>query len=80
MTQGEVAEYNVDFLIKNDDGLSISEANKERIEEETKRFVEIHNFSTLKNKHIVWVNDGEHFRSREDIWNEINDFLDNANE
>jgi hypothetical protein len=70
---------NADFLIKNDDGLSISEANKERIEEETKRFVEIHNFSTLKNKHIVWVNEGDHFRSREDIWKEINDFIDSIN-
>lgn len=70
---------NADFLVRNDDGLSISEAKKERIEEETKRFVEIHNFSTLKNKHIVWVNEGDHFRSREDIWNEIDTFIDNKN-
>ena len=70
---------NADFLVKNDDGLSISKANKEKIEQETQRFVEIHNFSTLKNKHIVWVNEGDHFRSREDIWNEINDFIDSTN-
>ena len=64
-----------DFLMRNDDGLSISNAKKELIEEETKRFKEIFDFSIIPNKHIVYVNDGNQFRSKEDIYNEITKIL-----
>lgn len=66
---------NADFLIKNEDGLSLSKAKKELIEEETNRFKEIYNFSTIKNKHIIYVNDNDKFRDREDIYNEIINYI-----
>lgn len=61
---------NSDFLVKNDDGLSISKAKKELIEDETKRFEEIFQFSTIPNKHIIYVNEGENWRTKEEIINE----------
>lgn len=62
---------NSNFLIKNDDGLSISKAKKELIEDETRRFEEIFKFSTIPNKNIIYVNEGENWKSREDIINTI---------
>lgn len=62
---------NSDFLVKNDDGLSISNAKKELIEDETKRFEEIFKFSTIPNKRIVYVNNGENWRTKEEIINKI---------
>lgn len=65
---------NVDFLVKNDDGLSISN-KKNDIIEETRKFEEIHNWSKLSNKHIVYVNNGENWRSKEDIINEVLNYI-----
>ena len=62
---------NSNFLIKNDDGLSISKAKKELIEDETKRFEEIFNFSTIPNKRIIYVNNGEKWRTKEEIIGEV---------
>ena len=62
---------NSDFLVKNDDGLSISKAKKELIEDETKRFEEIFKFSTIPNKCIVYVNDGENWKTKEEIINKV---------
>ena len=62
---------NSDFLVKNDDGLSISQAKKELIEDETKRFEEIFNFSTIPNKRIIYVNNGENWRTKEEIIGEV---------
>lgn len=62
---------NSDFLVKNDDGLSISKAKKELIEDETKRFEEIFKFSTIPNKRIIYVNTGENWKSKEEIINKI---------
>ena len=62
---------NSDFLVKNDDGLSISKAKKEFIKDETKRFEEIFKFSTIPNKHIIYVNDGENWKTKEEIINKI---------
>ena len=62
---------NSDFLVKNDDGLSISKAKKELIEDETKRFEDIFRFSTIPNKRIIYVNEGENWKSKEDIINMI---------
>lgn len=66
---------NSDFLVKNDDGLSISNAKKELIEDETKRFEEIFKFSTIPNKRIIYVNDGENWRTKEEIINEVYDVI-----
>ena len=62
---------NSDFLVKNDDGLSISKAKKELIEDETKRFEEIFKFSTIPNKRIIYVNNGENWRTKEEIISEV---------
>lgn len=62
---------NSDFLVNNDDGLSISKANKELIEDETKKFEEIFKFSTIPNKCIVYVNNGENWKTKEEIINKI---------
>lgn len=62
---------NMDFAIKNDDGLSISQAKKELIEDEAKRFEEIFKFSTIPNKKIIYVNNGENWRTKEEIINEL---------
>lgn len=62
---------NSDFLVKNDDGLSISKAKKELIEDETKRFEEIFKFSTIPNKRIIYVNNGENWRTKEEIIGEV---------
>ena len=67
---------NSDFLVKNDDGLSISKAKKELIEDETKRFEEIFQFSTIPNKCIVYVNDGENWKPKEEIISKIYDIVD----
>ena len=66
---------NSDFLVKNDDGLSISKAKKELIEDETKRFEEIFKFSTIPNKCIIYVNDGENWKSKEEIINKIYEII-----
>ena len=62
---------NSDFLVKNDDGLSISQAKKELIEDETKRFEDIFKFSTIPNKRIIYVNNGENWRTKEEIIGEV---------
>lgn len=67
---------NSDFLVKNDDGLSISKAKKELIEDETKRFEEIFKFSTIHNKHIIYVNDGENWKPKEEIINKIYELVE----
>jgi thymidylate kinase len=66
---------NMDFLVRNDDGLSLSDAKKELIEEETRRFEKIYILSTIKNKHIVYVNNGDKFRDKDDIYNEVKKYI-----
>ena len=70
---------NSDFLVKNDDGLSISKAKKELIEDETKRFEDIFKFSTIPNKRIIYVNNGENWRTKEEIISEVNNIISNKN-
>jgi thymidylate kinase len=70
---------NMEFLVRNEDGLSLSSGKKDLIEQETNRFIEIHNQSLIKNKHIVYVNDGNKFRSHEDIYNEVLSYVNNCN-
>jgi hypothetical protein len=69
----------MEFLSRNEDGLSLSNGKIELIEQETKRFEEIYNFSFIKNKHIVYVNNGIQFRSHDEIYNEILSFINKNN-
>lgn len=62
------------LLKKNDDGKSLSGADVEKMNKEIELFTDIYNFSQLK-KHIIYVNDGDEFRTREDILIEFNDFI-----
>ena len=71
---------NADFLVRNDDGLSISNADKGKIIHETHRFEEIFRLSNIKNKHIVYVNNGDKFRDKDDIYNEILGYIFNKEE
>ena len=64
-----------EMLIKMDDGKSLSQANKDKIQREIDLFTEVFNKSIVQKKKIIYVNDGDHFRSREDILLEFNDFI-----
>ena len=64
-----------EMLINMDDGKSLSKAAKDKIEKELQLFKEVFDKSTIKKKYIIYVNDGDHFRSREDILIEFNDFI-----
>lgn len=62
-----------DLALKNDDGNSIS--NKiENIKQEIELFKEVYELSTV-NKILIKVNDGDEFRNKEDILNEVLDFI-----
>ena len=67
---------NSNFLVNNDDGLSISKAKKELIEDETKRFEEIFKLSTIPNKCIIYINNGENWKSKEEIINKIYEIVE----
>ena len=62
-------------LKKYDDGKSLSGAELEKIEKECNLFKDVFDFSILKKKHIIYVNDGDNFRDRNDILIEFNDFI-----
>lgn len=62
------------LLNRNEDNLSLSKGDEEKIKTETQRFIDIFNNSKLKNKKLVYVNNGDEFRSREEIWNDIKIF------
>lgn len=70
---------NMDFLVRNEDGLSLSNGKKDLMHEETERFKEIHDYSIIKNKHIVYVNNGTMFRDPNDIYNEVIGHINNPN-
>jgi len=64
----------VNLLKKNDDGKSLSEANMYKMQREIDLFNEVYEYSILK-KHKILINDGDNFRTREDILIEFNDFI-----
>lgn len=66
---------NPEVIVKNDDGKSISEGKLEKIIEEQNRFKEIHDFSSFKNKHIIYIDENGEFKSRDEIWNEFKNFV-----
>ena len=49
--------------------------SKDDIKEELDLFKEIHNLSCIKNKKIIYVNNEDKFRSKEDIYNEVISFI-----
>ena len=64
----------IDLLLKNDDGKSIS--NKaEDIKDEINSFDTIFNLSQIENKKRIFVNDGDFFRDKNDIYNEVVSFI-----
>ena len=65
----------MEFLSRNEDGLSISRGEIDNMYKETERFKDIYNYSLIKNKHIVYVNNGINFRPHDEIYNEILSFI-----
>ena len=66
---------NMEFLSRNEDGLSLSSGKEDLIKEETERFKSIFEHSIIPNKHIVYVNNGNKFRDKDDIYNEILSYI-----
>jgi thymidylate kinase len=62
------------LLVKNDDNKSLSKGNIEAISAEQRRFKSVYDKSKL-NKILIYVNDGENFRSPNDIYNEAINFI-----
>ncbi len=69
---------NSENLLKhNEDGKSLSNGNVDKINKEAKQFKEIFDNINIKDsdKRLIYVNDGDSFRSREDIFNEAWKFI-----
>ena len=66
---------NADLLINNDDGKSLSNANKDRINYEIEAFDNIYKLSEIRNKKRVLVNNESSFRNKDDIYNEVINFI-----
>ena len=65
-----------DLLVMNDDGLSYS-SKKSDIEDEIIAFDEIFNLSQIENKIRIYINDGNHFRPKDDIYRDVISFIEN---
>lgn len=65
---------NVDLLNNNDDGNSFSKS-KDDIQDELDLFKEIHNLSGIKKKKIIYVNNEDQFKSKDDIYNDVLNFI-----
>ena len=65
------------LLRNNEDGKSLSNGNVEKILKEAEQFEEIFNMINISDneKKLIYVNDGDKFRSREDIFNEAFRFI-----
>jgi hypothetical protein len=65
------------LLKSNEDGKSLSNGNVEKINKEANQFKEIFNNINIKDsdKRLIFVNEGNGFRSREDIFNEAFRFI-----
>ena len=64
------------LLQKNEDGKSLSEGADYRISMETSKFQEIFKCCDFPKK-LVYINNGDEFRSRESIFDEVWKFIDN---
>ena len=65
------------LLRNNEDGKSLSNGNVEKILKEAEQFEEIFNMINIPDneKKLIYVNDGDKFRNREDIFNEAFRFI-----
>lgn len=63
------------IISENEDGESMSKGDIERISKERELFTQIHDKSKLNNKHIIYVNEGDKFRSKKDIYNEAMSYI-----
>lgn len=66
---------NIEFSVKHDDGLSISEADKEKMLIEQKMFETIFNYSSIINKANIIVNNGLEFKNKDTIFKNICDII-----
>lgn len=71
----QLSSSSANLLVGNDDGKSLSDGKKNLIIIENKLFCEVFNFSIIFNKKMIYVNNGDNFRSREDILEEFNNFI-----
>lgn len=67
---------NTDLIYNNRDGLSLSD-KKEDLEYEFNAFDEIFEKSIIKNKKKIFVNNGNNFRDKEDIYKDVLNFINN---
>ena len=63
-----------EFFLNKEDGNSFSKNLKEKTRE-LELFTEAHNFSTIKNKSIFKVDQNGKFKSKQDIFNKVINFL-----
>lgn len=66
---------NIEFSIKHDDGLSISEADREKMLKEQKMFETIFKYSSIINKSNIIVNDGLEFKDKSIIFKDVCDTI-----
>lgn len=66
---------NEQFLVNNDDGLSLSNVDLVKMNTEKERFIKVYNYSRFKKK-LITVNDGDKFRPLEDILAEIEELIE----
>lgn len=67
---------NIDLLVNNDDGKSLSNKWSD-IQDEVNSFNDIFNLSKIENKKKIYVNNGNTFRDKNDIYNEVLSFITN---
>lgn len=63
------------LLVKNDDNKSLSQGDIDKIQNEIDLFYEVFNESHIKNKKLIYVNNGDTFRNIDDITNEALTFM-----
>lgn len=71
----QLLSTSVGLLEANDDNLSLSGGKSALIKKENELFREVFDYSMLPMKKIVYVNQGNEFRNREDIANEVMKFI-----
>ena len=65
----------VQLMKDNEDNKSLSKADEDMMQKEINLFLEIYESSKIKNKHLVYVNSGDHFRPVEYITQEILSYI-----
>lgn len=68
---------NASLLSDNDDGKSLSNANEKDIKDEIKEFDTIFKLSEIKNKKRILVNNGNTFKDKNEIFEDVYKFINN---